>query len=59
MWIVDVGKKPMIIQCSNYECMCKFAIVKEEIRTSHKGINYIKCPVCGKEIRLIYVEEEV
>ena len=52
MWIVDAGKQANLIQCTNYNCMCKFVILDSEIK--HIGnFNIVICPICKKKITLI------
>lgn len=59
MWIVDGGKQAHLIQCTNYECMCKFYILDEEIiQHSWLKFKFVRCPICKKEIRLIDAKEE-
>lgn len=55
MWVVTTGKKAHLIQCTNYDCMCRFIITDDEISKDvlNKNINYVKCPICGKKVRLI------
>ena len=57
MWIIDAGKKANIFQCTNYECMCKFIVLDNEI----KHINnyyYVICPVCKKIVKIINDKSE-
>lgn len=55
MWVVTTGKKAHLIQCTNYECMCRFVITDDEISHDkvNDKINFVKCPICKKKIKLI------
>lgn len=35
--------------------MCRFIITDDEISKDvlNKNVNYVKCPICGKKVRLI------
>ena len=57
MWVVDAGKQANLIQCTNYNCMCKFVVLDTEIKHFNKYY-YVICPVCKKTVKIIKDKSE-